>query len=133
MAISRMSPETRLKKTAAETTLADRTRRSCFESRVREAGSAGGMLIHLPDFNTLIDVLGLCEIGKLQSRKTGGSGPGGNTPAQGVGEVRALFHGPRKRGGQSIAGADWRNGRDVWGDHLDDLMVERAHGTLASH
>ena len=103
--------------------------------RIRGSGSGLGrchVLVHLPDFNTLINVLGLRRTGKLHPWKAGGSGTGGNTPAQRVAIVLFQLHRPGKCGGQSVSGADRRNGIDTRGDDLDHLMVEGAHGALAS-
>src|ERR1017187_4273048 len=98
MIISRTSPLMRLRKTAAETTPAERMTLSLLEEGPagRDRVEATVFLFDAAHFYLPVDFFSLVQGGQAQAGQRGGGRAGGYTPAQRIREIAVTFHGPRE-------------------------------------
>src|ERR1017187_3209245 len=134
MIISRTSPLMRLRKTAAETTPAERMTLSLLEEGPagRDRVEATVFLFDAAHFYLPVDFFSLVQGGQAQAGQRGGGGAGGYTPAQRIREIAVTFHGPREGRGQGVARADGTEHFHARREGFDDGPFNGSHGAAAA-
>src|SRR5580704_13535767 len=140
MTISRTSPVMRLRKTAAETTPAERITFSLLapgeEPPARAAPLdrvyATGFLFDPAHFHLLVDRFGLFRRGQAQAGQRDGRRTCGYTPAQRIRSIAVTFHGPDESRGQGVARADRTEHIHARRQSFHDGPFDSRHGAAAA-